>query len=152
MSDEDFAKLQKDGFHPGSTDIETVVTILDHIKTALLKGGQEIIGYTDTLSDDVLKEITGSQAFADELKEQFAKRDIPLTKENIAAVTEAWNMLAETDSVSDGSVKYMIENELPPTPENLYTAKYSADSDGNRQGKGYYAQGGVGGYYARKPE
>ena len=77
MSDEDFAKLQKDGFHPGSTDIETVVTILDHIKTALLKGGQEIIGYTDTLSDDVLKEITGSQAFADELKEQFAKRDIP---------------------------------------------------------------------------
>ncbi len=152
MSDEDFAKLQKDGFHPGSTDIETVVTILDHIKTALLKGGQEIIGYTDTLSDDVLKEITGSQAFADELKEQFAKRDIPLTKENIAAVTEAWNMLAETDSVSDGSVKYMIENDLPPTPENLYTAKYSADSDGNRQGKGYYAQGGVGGYYARKPE
>lgn len=152
MSDEDFAKLQKEGFHPGSTDIETVVTILDHIKTALLKGGQEIIGYTDTISDDALKEITGSRAFADELKAQFAKRDIPLTPENIAAVTEAWNMLAETDSVSDGSVKYMVENDLPPTPENLYTAKYSAASDGNRQGKGYYAQGGVGGYYAKKPE
>ena len=36
MSDEDFANLQKDGFHPGSTDIETVVTIVDEIKAALL--------------------------------------------------------------------------------------------------------------------
>ncbi|NBJ94200.1 DUF6240 domain-containing protein [Parablautia muri] len=152
MSDEDFAKLQKEGFHPGSTDIETVVTILDHIKAALLKGGEEIIGYTDTVSDDALKEITGSQAFANELKVQFAKRDIPLTEENVTAVTEAWNMLAGTDSVSDGSVKYMVENDMPPTPENLYTAKYSAASDGSRQGKGYYAEGGVGGYYAKKPE
>lgn len=152
MSDEDFAELQKEGFHPGSTDIETVVTILDHIKTALLKGGNEIIGYTDTVSDDVLREITKSQSFADELKEQFAKRDIPLTEENVAAVMKAWNMLAETDSLSEGGVKYMVENDMPPTPENLYTAKYSAYSDGSRQGKGYYAQGGVGGYYARKPE
>ncbi len=152
MSDEDFAKLQKEGFHPGSTDIETVVTILDHIKTALLKGGEQIVGYTDTVSDEVLQEITGSEAFAGELKEQFAKRDIPLTEENLASVMEAWNMLSETDSVSDGGVKYMVENDLSPTPENLYTAKYAAKSDGSRQGKGYYAEGGVGGYYARKPE
>ena len=60
MSDEDFARLQKDGFHPGSTDIETVVTIVDRIKAALLKGGAEIIGYTDTLGDDQLREITGT--------------------------------------------------------------------------------------------
>lgn len=152
MSDEDFAKLQEEGFHPGSTDIETVVTIVDHIKTALLKGGTEIAGYTDTVSDDAILDITGSEAFANELKKQFAKRDIPLTEENIAAVTEAWNMLEETGIPSDGSVKYMVENDLAPTPENLYTAKYSAASNGDRQGRGYYAAGDVAGYYARKPE
>lgn len=152
MSDEDFAKLQKEGFHPGSTDIETVVTIVDHIKTALLKGGTEIAGYTDTVSDDAILDITGSKAFAEELKRQFAKRDIPMTEENITAVTEAWNMLTEAEAPSDGSMKYMIENDLAPTPENLYTAKYSATGGGDRQGKGYYAAGGVAGYYARKPE
>jgi len=152
MSDEDFAKLQKEGFHPGSTDIETVVTIIDHIKAALLKGGTQVVGYTDTMSDEVLKNITGSEAYAQELKKQFAERDIPLTEENVAAVTEAWNMLSGTDNMTDGSIKYMVENDLKPTPENVYTAKYSSISDGNNQGKGYYAAGGVAGYYAKKPE
>ena len=152
MSDEDFAKLQKEGFHPGSTDIETVVTIVDQIKAALLKGGAQVVGYTDAIDDDTLKNITGSEAYAQELKKQFAQRDIPLTEENIAAVTEAWNMLSEADTMTDGSVKYMVENDLEPTPENIYTAKFSAVSDGSWQGKGYYAAGGVDGYYVKKPE
>ena len=68
MSDEDFARMQKEGFHPGSTDIETVVSIIDHIKAALVKGGVEVAGYTDTISEETLKDITGSEAFAIELK------------------------------------------------------------------------------------
>lgn len=46
----------------------------------------------------------------------------------------------------------MLENRLAPTPENLYTAGYSAVTDSSKQGKGYYAAGEVAGYYARKPE
>ena len=152
MSDEDFAKLQEEGFHPGSTDIETVVTIVDEIKAALAKGGVQVDGYTDTISDDALKDITGSEAFAKELKRQFAEKDVPLTKENVEAVTEAFQILSQAGIPSDGSVKYMVENDLEPTPENLYTAKYSAASGSTRQGKGYYAAGAVAGYYARKPE
>ena len=152
MSDEDFAKLQKEGFHPGSEDIETVVTIVDHIKAALIKGGTHVAGYTDTLKGDELTDITGSQAFANELQKQFRQYDIPLTEENISAVKEAWNTLESVGSLTEGSQKYMIENELPPTVENLYTASYSATADASRQGKGYYAAGNVAGYYAKKPE
>ena len=151
MSDEDFAKLQKEGFHPGSTDVETVVTIIDHIKAALVKGGTQIAGYTDTLSEDALKELAGSEAFARELEKQFAEHDVPATEENIAAVTEAWKLLTDTPQVSDGSIKYMVENSMAPTPENLYTAGYSAAA-GSRQGSGYYAAGDMAGYYAKKPE
>ncbi|MCI8926949.1 MAG: hypothetical protein HFI96_04405 [Lachnospiraceae bacterium] len=152
VSDEDFARLQKEGFHPGSTDIETVVTIVDEIKVALAKGGTEIAGYTDTVDDEVLKDITGSEAFANELKRQFAEKDIPLTQENIAAVTEAWKLLTQAGEPTESSVKYMVENDLAPAPENLYTAKYSAAGAAGRQGRGYYAAGSVAGYYARKPE
>ncbi len=152
MSDEDFAKMQEEGFHPGSTDIETVVTIVDEIKAALAKGGVQVEGYTDTISDDALKDITGSEAFAKELKRQFAEKDVPLTKENVEAVTEAFQILNQAGIPSDGSIKYMVENNLEPTPENLYTAKYSAASGSTRQGKGYYAAGAVAGYYVRKPE
>ena len=152
MSDEDFAKLNKEGFHPGSTEIETVVTIVDHIKAAMMKGGTQVIGYTDTVDKETLKNITGSEVFAKELQSEFAKRDIPVTEENVAAVTEAWNHLNEAGDLTEGSVKYMIENNLVPSADNLYTAKFSATQDGSRQGKGYYAAGSVAGYYAKKPE
>lgn len=152
MSDEDFAKLQKDGFHPGSTDIETVVTIVDHIKTAMLKGGVQVAGYTDTVDKAQLREITGSEAFADELEKAFAAHDVPLTQENVAAVKKAYETMAGVQELSEGAEKYMIENNLTPTVENLYTAQFSGAADGNRQGRGYYAAGGVSGYMAKKPE
>lgn len=152
MSDEDFAKLQKEGVHPGSTQIETVVTIVDRIKTALVKGGTQVAGYTDTVDYDTLKEITGSEAFARELADQFTQKDIPVTEENVAAVMEAWNTLEETGTLTDGSIKYMVENQLSPTPDNLYTAKYSAAAATRGVGKGYYCAGEVAGYYAEKPE
>lgn len=152
MSDEDFARLQEEGFHPGSTDIETVVTIVDHIKTALVKGGTQVVGYTDTMSSETLREITGSETFARELEKQFAKQDLPLTQENVSSVMEAWSILEQAEYPTDGSIKYMVENALLPTPENFYTAKYSAAADTLRQGKGYYAVGEMAGYYAKKPE
>ncbi len=46
----------------------------------------------------------------------------------------------------------MVENDLAPAPENLYTAKYSAAGAAGRQGRGYYEAGSVAGYYAKKPE
>lgn len=152
MSDEDFAKLWEDGFHPGSTDIETVVTIVDHIKAALLQGGTQVVGYTDNLGEEKLADITGSSTFAMELQKQFTEHDIPLTEENIQAVTDAWHTMEEIGELPEGAVKYLIENELPPTVENLYLAKFSAGDDGSRQGKGYYAEGAVAGYYVKKPE
>ena len=152
MSDEDFAKLQEEGFHPGSTEIDTVVTIVDRIKAALVKGGTEVVGYTDTLSDEELCKITGSESFANELKNQFHDRDIPLTEENVQAITDTYEQIKNISKLSEGSEKYMVENRMEPTPEALYTAQYSAPQEGSRQGTGYYADGTVNGYYAKKPE
>ena len=152
LSDEDFAKLQKDGFHPGSTDIETVVTIVDHIKTAMMKGGTHVAGYTDSVDAAQLKEITGSEAFAGALKQAFAEHDIPVTKENAEAAKKAYEVMQSVGQLSDGAKKYLIENHLQLTPENLYTARFAGAADASRQGKGYYAAGEVNGYLAKKPE
>ena len=152
MSDEDFASLQKDGFHPGSTDIETVVTIVDEIKAALLKGGVEIVGYTDTLSGEKLESITGSETFANELQKEFRRNDIPLTEENVKAATDAFRALSEIPELSEGSLKYMIENEMAPSADHLYLASFAGAKDAGCQGQGYYKAGTVAGYYAKKPE
>ncbi len=151
MSGEDFSRLQQEGYHPGDMEIEEVVTIVDTIKAALIKGGTEVVGYTDDLDADTLAQITGSQTFAQELAAQFQAHDIPLTEENVRAVKDAFERAMQTAQIGEGTVKYMVENQMEPTIDNLYLAGHSAASDSRRQAHGYYAADGTG-YYAKKAE
>lgn len=140
MSKEDFAKLQKDGIHPANTKIETVVTIIDHIKVALIKGGTEVPGYTDTLSAEKFTAITGDKVMAGKLSAKFRDLGLPATDENIGSAQKAWEKAHEISLLSEGQLKYMVENHLPPTIENLYLAKYSGGNGAGKQGQGYFAQ------------
>lgn len=150
MSDEDLAKLQEEGYHPGSTEIGTVVTILDEIKAALVKGGKSIAGYTDDLDVETLAEITGSTAMAEEIVKQFASYDIPVTKENVEDVLQMCATAAKLSQPGEGTVKYMVQNHMEPTVDNVYKAQYSAAADASKQGRGYYQDDA--GYYAKKAE
>ena len=142
MSEEDFSRLQEEGGQPGDMEIEEVVTIVDTIKAELLKGGTQVAGYTDDLDADTLREITGSDTFAQELLRQFAKYDIPVTRENVTAVKQAYDQAAGLETPDDGTVKYMIENQMDPTIDNLYRAGYSSYADSNAQGRGYSREEG----------
>ena len=150
MSEEDFRRLQRDGYHPGDMDVREVVTIVDKIKAELIKGGADIAGYTDDLDAETLKQITGSEAFARELYKQFKAHDIPVTEENVMNAKQAYDKANTLRTPDDGTVKYMVENRMEPTVDELYRAGYSSTSD-NRQSHGYYAAD-AGGYYAKKAE
>ena len=151
MSDEDFARLQEEGFHPGSTEIETVVTIVDQIKAVMAQSGVEVTGYTDTLDRDTLIQITGDQGLAEEILEQFHMQNVPVTEENVEAVLSAMAEGTQLTEPSDGTIKYLIENGLEPTVDHLYLAEHSGAFDGSRQGRGYY-DAGAGGYLAKKAD
>lgn len=150
VSEEDFNRMVEDGYQVGDMDIEEVVTIVDKIKAELIKGGTQVVGYTDQIDAGTLREITGSEAFAQELSRQFAEHDIPLTEENVRDVMQAYAKASTLEEVTEGAVKYMVENHMEPTIDNLYRAGYSASGDGSRQGRGYYTDGT--GYYAKKAE
>lgn len=98
MSQDEFNQMLEDGVNVSDMDIETVVTILDRIKVAVAKGGGEISGFTDKLSKETLEQILGSSAYAEALE----------------------------SGLDEGAVAYMVEQQMQPTPENIYRAKYSA--------------------------
>ncbi|NTV78528.1 MAG: hypothetical protein HGA25_05145, partial [Clostridiales bacterium] len=77
--------------------------------------------------------------------------DLPATKENMEAVEAALAAGEQLSELTSGSIKYMVENQLQPTIDNLYKASFSASGDGSRQGKGYYTDV-LPGYYAKKAE
>ena len=91
MSDEDFARMQKEGRSLTDVDIEDAVTILDTIKAEMIKGGANIVGYTDDIDMEKLADMTGSIAFAEQLVKAFAMEDIPVTQENVEQAMEAFS-------------------------------------------------------------
>ena len=64
MSEEDYAKLQEEGFDLGSMEPEEVVTIVDKIKAELVRAGKNIVGYTDDMDVKELTAALGSEVLA----------------------------------------------------------------------------------------
>lgn len=151
MSSEDFAKLQEEGYHPGDITIEETVTITDHIKAELAKAGVNVVGYTDDISATAMEEIAGSQVSAQQIEAKLRQADAAVTEENIYQVEEAYKNACALEELSEGTIKYMVENGMEPTIENLYKAQFSGNADPDKQGKGYYAEG-TAGYYSMKAE
>lgn len=125
MSEEDYAKMQEEGFHFESMDPEEAVTIVDKIKAELARSGEHIVGYNDDLDMDTLAAAVGSQTLAGAIESAFAAADLPMTEENLAQVEKAWEMTSGLEPMTDGSYHYMIDNELAPEIWNFYLAQNS---------------------------
>ncbi len=151
MSTEDFAKLQQEGYSPANTEIETQVTIVDEIKATLAESGVVIKGYNDDLSEEQLKEIVGNVTRAGQIEDALKQNNLPVTEQNVQQMNEVMEKAENIKPLSDDAVKYLLNNHLEPTIENIYKAEYSTVKENSRQAKGYY-QDGVNGYYAKKAD
>lgn len=151
MSTEDFNKMMEDGFDPSKLEPEQVVTIVDHIKAEMAKSGHVVAGYNDDLSQEKLTEILGSTTRANEVEKALRASDMPVNEENVSAMKETLDKAASVTELDDAGKKYMLENHLEPTVENIYRASFSAQGDGSKQSKGYFSQE-MPGYYAKKAD
>ncbi|MCR5604644.1 MAG: DUF6240 domain-containing protein [Lachnospiraceae bacterium] len=151
MSAEDSAKLWEEGHSLTDTDVETQVTSLDKLKAKLAQNGTVIAGYNDDLTDDQINEIAGGDIAAQQLRDVFARNDLPLNEENVRGIAEAADTAGKIGGLSDEVKKYMVINGLEPTIANLYKAEYSAGAGTGRQARGYY-QDSTDGYYAKKAD
>ena len=151
MSTEDFAELEKDGYSPLNTEIETQVTVVDKIKATLAEAGVVVTGYNDDLSSEQLTEITGSTGRADQIEKTLRENDLPVTEDNIRQMDAVLTQAENIRPLSDDAVKYMLNNKLEPTIGNLYKAEYSAGNDSGKQARGFY-QDDTAGYYAKKAD
>lgn len=151
MSQEDYARLEEEGFHFASLNPEEAVTIVDKIKAELARSGQVIQGYTDDIDMGTLAQALGSETLAAAVSDAFKQTDIPLTEENLEAVKTAWNMAASLKEPCEGATEYMVDNELPPEIWNLYLAQSSGAQNGTGGQPRYYA-GEVEGYYIQSAQ
>lgn len=158
MSEEDYARMEEEGFQFARMDPETAVTIVDKIKAELARSGQHIAGYTDDLDMNTLAAALGSDTLAAAVRDSFQEADIPLTKENLDGVKMAWDMASSLSEPGEAGYRYMVDNHMEPEVWNFYLAQ----SSGAVQAKGaghsampgtprFYAED-IGGYYAESAD
>lgn len=124
-SEEDYQKMQEDGFSLDSTTGNTIVTVTDKIKAQLAKAGVDISYFGDELSMEQLQAITGNIGLAMQLAESMQKADLPVNEDSISNAVDAFEQAQGIQNLDDGAIKYLLDNELDPTIENLYMAEFS---------------------------
>lgn len=127
-SEEDYAKMQEDGFSLDHTTSNTIITVTDKIKAELAKAGVDISCFGDDLDMEQLEAIAGSAELAAQIVRALQKADLPVTHDNIKDTAEAVGQAESLNTPTEGAVKYMVDNQLAPTIENLYMAEFSGSS------------------------
>jgi hypothetical protein len=106
---ESVSALKEDGFSLEDTDIHTVVTETDKIQMQLAKAGVDTSYFGDSLSPEQIAEIAGSKELAVQYESAFEQAEA-------------------LEPLQEGSLKYMLDNDLAPTISNLYQAQYNGVS------------------------
>lgn len=127
-SEEDYAKMQDDGFSLDNTTSNTIVTVTDKIKAELAKAGVDISCFGDDLTQDQIEAIAGNPELAAQIAGALQQADLPVTKDNMKESAEAYSQAEALNAPGEGAVKYLLDNGLEPTIENLYKAEYSGSS------------------------
>lgn len=140
MSDEDFARMQEEGYDPSEMDPQEAVTILDKIKAELLKAGEYVQGFTDNLDRTTLIEVVGSEALAATLMEEFDKQDIPLDRQNAEQVLWALEIAKQIKMPTESTYYYMAANGMEATLKDFYMASASGSVLSQEQSSTYFAE------------
>mgnify|MGYP005941370289 FL=1 len=127
-SPEDYKKMQEEGFSLDDTTSNKIVTVTDKIKAQLAKAGVDISAFGDDLDFEQLAQITGSPELAAQIADSLREADLPLTDDNFKQIAETVDMADSLSPLDDGAVKYLIDNQLEPTVQNIYFARHSASA------------------------
>jgi len=131
MTEEDYRKMQEEGFAPGEIPSGTFVSVVDQIKANIAKTGGEVSG---DLSAEELEEIVGSSVLAQQIAGKMQQQDLPLTEENLRDLQEVDNIFANLKTPEIEGQLYLVKNELPPTLENIYKAGFSVGTPRQESG------------------
>lgn len=140
MSDEDFAKMQEEGYDPSEMEPQEAVTILDKIKSELVKAGVHVAGYTDRVDMDTLAAALGSEALARSMAQNFAMQDIPLEQANAEKVLYALNMAEQIGVPSESTYYYMATNQMSAVLKDFYLASASGSRVELEQSSQYFGE------------
>ena len=126
MSSEDYEEFQKNGYQTQDMDSHTIVTVVDKIKMELAQSGVDISDMGGSIDKDMIEKYAGSATLANQISKSLEEADLPVTQDNMSEEQQAYELAMSLTDLSDGAVKYMVDNELEPDISSFYRAQNGA--------------------------
>lgn len=141
-------------FQDGMQQEESTTGILEEVPDAasmeFIESGEGSSGFKEfTLTDNGREMSTQEQI--EFIARTLVENDLPVTEDNMKGIMETLTRVSELDGLSEPGIKYMLDNQMDVTVENVYRAEYSSAIRQNKKTPQYYTQDNTG-YYARKPQ
>ncbi len=130
LSGADAVKINEDGFNLNDLSQEDCVNIVDRIKIELAAYNENYRVYAGDIDVDKIKEVVGSEAFAQHVSGRLGDSGVPSTDANIDAVAAAVDKLSDLKSsdeyhVSMDAKVYMVSNKCEATLDNIQIAEHA---------------------------
>ncbi len=128
-TEEDYEKMEEDGYSVNDTEIPEIVTEMDKIEDPACKSGR---GHPYFRRRCERRENRRSLRKCRSRTDRAAlrMRNLPATEQNVSETEESLEMAENLEPLSDGAKKYILDNGLDATIDNLYKAEYSAGGTG----------------------
>ncbi|MBP5533583.1 MAG: hypothetical protein J6X68_06410 [Lachnospiraceae bacterium] len=133
LTGDDYDRLDDEGMSLEKFSKERLERAIERIKenrevreVRLAEGVEKQQEYRETVDRMayMAKAETGSEKL---IAKMLYDADLPVTKENIAEVSQAADTALNTGKLTDSSESYLIRNDLAPTFENMYRAVHSGE-------------------------
>ena len=128
MTPKDYAKAEEDGFPVGKTDSAVLVTEIDKIKMTLAQSGKDVTCFGDAPDLEAIQSYLGDSGLAQQVANAMQHSDLPVTEENLKEIKDTLEQAQSLQNMEQGAVKYMLDNALEPTVQNLYIAQNSGST------------------------
>jgi len=126
MTEQDYMKLEAEGFSVADFTTDRLYSALHRVKT------EKIYTVEGQVQQSKSERSITNAVTEKEISTRLTEANLPTSKETVQKVVAALELSKSVTEISEKSVKYLIDNKLAPTIENIYKAQHSA----NNQSKG----------------
>ena len=124
VTPENYDKMEELGIIADEEDPAAFVSVNDRINIELATYCDDYVMYGDVTMEE-LESVFGSSALAGCVASKLRDSNIPITEDNIDAISNTIEKAMSIGSVSEGSISYILKNELTPSVDNVYTSIHS---------------------------
>lgn len=129
MSLGDYQKFMEEGYRFHDTEITTIVTVVDKIQISLAANCEDYNGAIDDVNMEQIEAAVKYPGQVYKIAKKLKEQDLPITEENIEDSLDALDTARNLVPLTNGTIQYLMTNELTPTIENIYKAEYSGSMD-----------------------